>query len=117
MLTGPQILPANLAAVRDRIARAAIRAGRSPATVTLVAVSKDQPVEMLAAARDAGVTDFGENYPQEALAKIGALPGAGLAWHFIGQLQANKTKGVAEHFDWVHTVDRERIAARLSAQR
>jgi len=83
----------------------------------LIAVSKDQPLPLLTAARDAGVTDFGENYLQEALAKVAALPRAGLTWHFIGQLQANKTRAVAEHFDWVHTVDRERIAARLSAQR
>ena len=83
----------------------------------MIAVSKDQPLPLLTAARHAGVTDFGENYLQEALAKVSALPRAGLTWHFIGQLQANKTRAVAEHFDWVHTVDRERIAARLSAQR
>src|SRR3974390_22574 len=117
MLTGPQFSPANLDSVRARIIRAAERAGRSPASVTLIAVSKDQAVERVAAARAAGLSDFGENYLQEAVVKIEALPRAGLTWHFIGQLQANKTRAVAEHFDWVHTVDRERIAARLAAHR
>ena len=117
MLTGPHFSPANLAQVRARIAQAAERAGRSPGSVTLVAVSKDQPLNMLVEARAAGVTDFGENYLQEARAKMAALPRSGLTWHFIGQLQANKTRAVAEEFDWVHTLDRERIAARLSLQR
>jgi pyridoxal phosphate enzyme (YggS family) len=117
MLTGPQILPANVAQVRERIERATALAGRPAGSVTLIAVSKDQPLPLLTAARQAGVTDFGENYLQEALAKLASLPRPGLTWHFIGQLQSNKTRAVAEHFDWVHTVDRERIAARLSAQR
>ena len=117
MLTGPQNLAANVAAVRERIAAAARAAGRQPATVTLVGVTKGQPVELAAAARTAGLTDLGENYVQEALAKIAALGRQGLTWHFIGQLQANKTRPVAEQFDWVHTVDRVRVAERLSAQR
>jgi PLP dependent protein len=117
MLTTPQFLAANLAAVRQRVAAAAARAGRRPESVTLVGVSKGQPATAVAAACAAGLTDFGENYLQEALAKLAAAPRAGLNWHFIGQLQANKTRPVAEHFDWVHTVDRLRVAERLSAQR
>jgi PLP dependent protein len=117
MLTAPQFSPANLSAVREKIAAAADAAGRSPESVTLVGVSKSQPAAKVAAAIAAGLTDFGENYVQEALAKIAAVPRAGLAWHFIGQLQTNKTRAVAEHFDWVHTVDRLKLAERLSAQR
>jgi hypothetical protein len=82
-----------------------------------VAVSKQQPVEAIAAAADAGQAEFGENYVREGVAKIAALRGRPLTWHFIGHLQANKTREVAEHFQWVHTVDRERIASRLDAQR
>jgi PLP dependent protein len=117
MLTGPQILAANIEAVRHRIAAAALAAGRPPESVTLVGVTKGQPVEVAVAARAAGLADLGENYVQEALAKIAAVPRQGLTWHFIGQLQANKTRTVAEQFDWVHTVDRLRLAERLSAQR
>jgi len=80
-------------------------------------VSKQQPVEAIAAAAAAGQAEFGENYVQEGVAKIAALRGRPLTWHFIGRLQANKTREVAEHFQWVHTVDRERIASRLDAQR
>ena len=117
MLTGPQNLAANIEAVRHRIAAAARAAGRPPETVTLVGVTKGQPAEAAAAARAAGLVDLGENYVQEALAKIAAVPRQGLHWHFIGQLQANKTRVIAEQFDWVHTVDRLKLAERLSAQR
>ncbi|MBS0376581.1 MAG: YggS family pyridoxal phosphate-dependent enzyme [Proteobacteria bacterium] len=117
MLTGPQFLAANVAAVRARIEAVTRAAGRPAGSVTLIGVSKGQPAALVAAARDAGVTEFGENYVQEALAKVAAVPRAGLTWHFIGQLQANKTRVVAEQFDWVHTVDRLKIAERLSAQR
>ena len=117
MLTAPQFSAANLAAVRERVAMAAARAGRRPENVTLVGVSKAQPLAAVAAARAAGLADFGENYLQEALPKIAAIPRDGVRWHFIGQLQANKTRPVAEQFDWVHTVDRLRQAERLSAQR
>jgi pyridoxal phosphate enzyme (YggS family) len=117
MLTAPQFLPANLTAVRRRVAAAAERAGRRSETVTLIGVSKAQPAAAVAAALAAGLTDFGENYVQEALDKLTTLPRAGVTWHFIGPLQANKTRPVAEHFDWLHTVDRLRIAERLSAQR
>jgi pyridoxal phosphate enzyme (YggS family) len=117
MLTGPQFLAANIEAVRSRIAAAARAAGRPPESVTLIGVTKGQPVELVAAARAAGLTDLGENYVQEAVAKIASVPRPGLTWHYIGQLQANKTRAVAEQFDWVHTVDRLRLAERLSAQR
>jgi pyridoxal phosphate enzyme (YggS family) len=103
--------------VRARIAAAAQRAGRDPGSVRLLAVSKQQPPEAVAAAADAGQREFGENFVREAVAKIEALRGRDLTWHFIGQLQANKTRDVAERFQWVHTVDRERIATRLDAQR
>jgi pyridoxal phosphate enzyme (YggS family) len=114
---GPQNLPAALAAVRERIARAAHSAGRNAQSVTLLAVGKAQPVAMLAAAADRGVTQFGESYLQEALGKIAALQDRALTWHFIGRLQSNKTRAVAENFAWVHAVDRLKIAERLSAQR
>jgi len=117
MLTAPQFSPERLASVRARIEAAARRAGRDPAGIRLVAVSKQQPVEAVAAAADAGQREFGENYVREGIAKVEALRERGLTWHFIGQLQANKTREVAEHFQWVHTVDRERIATRLDAQR
>ena len=117
MLTATQFSTARLEAVRARIAAAADRAGRDPESVRLVAVSKQQPVEAIAAAAAAGQAEFGENYVQEGVAKIAALRGRPLTWHFIGRLQANKTREVAEHFQWVHTVDRERIASRLDAQR
>jgi pyridoxal phosphate enzyme (YggS family) len=104
--------------VRARIVRAAERAGRDPGSVRLLAVSKQQPAAMVRAAVTAGQTEFGENYVREGIDKVAALADVpGLAWHFIGQLQGNKTREVAECFDWVHTVDRERIASRLSAQR
>jgi len=117
MLTAPQFSPEKLAAVLARIEAATRRAGREPGSVRLLAVSKQQPVEAVAAAADAGQREFGENYVREGVAKIEALRGRPLTWHFIGQLQANKTREVAEQFQWVHTVDRERIASRLDAQR
>ena len=110
-------MAANVALVRNRIAEAARAAGRSPQDVTLVAVSKTQPAQAITIVRQAGVTDFGENYVQEALGKQPAVPAEGTIWHYIGQLQANKTRAVAAGFDWVHTVDRERLARRLAEQR
>jgi pyridoxal phosphate enzyme (YggS family) len=107
----------NLATVRARIAAAAGRAGRDPADIRLVAVSKTQPPAAVAAAWAAGQTDFGENYLQDALPKLDAFTGQGIHWHFIGALQSNKTRAVAERFQWVHTVDRESLARRLSEQR
>jgi pyridoxal phosphate enzyme (YggS family) len=117
MLTAPQFLPGRLHDVLARIEAAARRAGRDPAGVRLLAVSKQQPVEAVVAAADAGQREFGENYVQEGVAKVEALRARALTWHFIGQLQGNKTREVAEHFQWVHTVDRERVATRLDAQR
>jgi len=107
----------NLAALHQRMAAACAKAGRPPDAVRLLAVGKAQPAAALAAAVAAGQRDFAENYVQEALAKIGALPRAGLTWHFIGPLQSNKTGDVAAHFDWVHGLDREKVARRLSEQR
>ena len=117
MLTAPQFSSDGLVAVRSRIAAAARRAGRDPAQVRLLAVSKQQPEAAIRLLAAAGQLTFGENYVQESLAKIDALRDLPLAWHFIGQLQANKTREVAERFQWVHTVDRLRIAERLSGQR
>jgi pyridoxal phosphate enzyme (YggS family) len=94
-----------------------MRYGRDPCSVRLLAVSKTQPVEAIRTLAELGQHDFGENYVQEALPKLTALADLPLTWHYIGQLQANKTRVVAEHFHWVHTLDRERIAARLSEQR
>jgi pyridoxal phosphate enzyme (YggS family) len=105
----------NLQVVRERIARAARAAGRDPVSVTLLAVSKSQPVTRIEEARAAGQQAFGENYVQEALEKMDALPG--LEWHLIGPLQSNKTRMAAERFAWVHTLEREKIARRLSEQR
>ncbi len=106
-----------LAALRARVTEAALAAGREPASVTLLAVSKSQPVSRIAALAAQGQRDFGENYVQEALPKIAALAELGLTWHFIGRLQANKTREVAEYFAWIHSVDRLRVAERLSTQR
>ena len=110
-------LAANFDAVRARIAAAARACGRDPAAVALLAVSKAQAAARIRALASAGQRAFGENYPQEAAAKIEACDDLGLEWHFIGQLQANKTRVVAERFDWVHSLDRIRLAERLSAQR
>jgi hypothetical protein len=110
-------IQSNLQAVKARIASACAAAGRDPAGVQLVAVSKTWPDAAVREAAAAGQADFGENYLQEALDKIVALSPLALTWHFIGPLQSNKTRPVAEHFDWVHSVDREKIAERLSAQR
>ncbi len=110
-------IAANLQAVRERIATACRAAGRQEGSVSLLAVSKTWPAASVRDAAAAGQTAFGENYVQEALGKITALEGLGLEWHFIGPLQSNKTRAVAENFDWVHSVDRLKIAERLAAQR
>lgn len=111
----------NLQQVLAAIARACAAAGRDPAGVRLLAVSKTFGADAVLQAVAAGQRDFGENYVQEGVDKIAAvraaLPGVVLQWHCIGPLQSNKTRPVAEHFDWVHTVDRLKIAERLSAQR
>ena len=110
----------QLHAVRQRIHAACLAAGRDPREVRLLAVSKTFGTNMVQEAQAAGQIEFGENYIQEAVDKITALramPGAPLVWHCIGPIQSNKTRLVAEHFDWVHTVDRLKIAQRLSEQR
>ncbi len=103
--------------VRSRIRQAALAAGRDPAAVTLVAVTKAQTAETIRLAATAGVTDFGENYLQEASAKMDQLADLALRWHFIGGIQSNKTRAIAERFDWVHSIDRLSTVRRLSAQR
>ena len=110
----------NLAQVRDKISAAATRCGRAPEEVTLLAVSKTKPASAIAEAIAAGHRAFGENYVQEGVDKIRyfqELGNSDLQWHFIGPLQSNKSRLVAEHFDWCHTLDRLRIATRLSEQR
>ena len=110
-------IPGNLQHVRARIATACQRAGRGVEEVTLLAVSKTFGADAVRAAAAAGQRAFAENYIQEGVEKIAALRDLGLTWHCIGTIQSNKTRLVAEHFDWVHTVDRLKIAERLSAQR
>lgn len=100
-----------------RIARAASDAGRDPAGIRLLAVSKTWPAESVREAAAAGQQAFGENYVQEGVAKVEALADLGLEWHFIGPLQSNKTRPVANSFAWVHSIDRLKIAQRLSEQR
>src|SRR5579863_99380 len=117
MLRSSQNLPERLAALRTRMAAAAAAAGRNVDSVTLLAVSKGQPPELVRAAAAAGLSDVGESYLTEALGKQEALSDLPLTWHFVGRLQANKTRQVAEHFAWVHGVDRLKVAERLAAQR
>jgi pyridoxal phosphate enzyme (YggS family) len=123
MLIGPQNLTletdfsTNLSHLRARVAVAAAQAGRDVNSITVLAVSKGQPVAALRAAMALGLREFGENYLDEALTKIEALRDSSPVWHFIGRPQGNKTRPLAESFDWVHGIDRLRIAERLSAQR
>ena len=107
----------NLQAISLRIEKACAAAGRAPSGVRLLAVSKTFPAQAVAQAHAAGQIDFGENYIQEGVEKIQALAHLPLVWHCIGPIQSNKTRLVAEHFDWVHSVDRLKIAQRLSEQR
>jgi hypothetical protein len=129
MLTGPQISADTLTdsearnlrdrwtETRQRIASVAAQWGRLCDSVGLLAISKGHPAVAIRELAALGQRDFGENYLQEALPKQQALQDSKLTWHFTGQLQGNKTRAVAEHFDWVHTLDRERIAIRLNEQR
>jgi pyridoxal phosphate enzyme (YggS family) len=110
-------IAANLAHVRERINIAAERCGRDAAGIRLLAVGKTHPAAALRSAYTAGQREFGENYVQEAEAKVAALADTDIVWHFIGALQSNKTRGVAERCAWVHTIDRLKIARRLAAQR
>jgi len=107
----------NLRKIRDLLAKATVDAGRAADSVRLLAVSKKQPVSNVLEAARAGQRDFGENQVQEGLDKIAAIADDELTWHFIGHLQTNKTRAVAEHFDWVHSIDRLKTAERLSRQR
>jgi hypothetical protein len=107
----------NIAKVRARIREAEQACGRATGSVQLLAVSKTKPAAALREAFACGQRDFGENYLQEALAKQAELGDLELVWHFIGPIQSNKTRALAEHFAWVHSVDRLKIAERLSAQR
>src|SRR5471032_1473460 len=123
MLIAPQnslvaeALSANLLALRQEIAAAARTGHRTEDCVTLIAVSKGCEPGVVRTAAGLGLVHLGESYLQEALPKIEQLGALGLTWHFIGRIQANKTRAIAEHFDWVHAIDRLHIAERLSAQR
>ena len=115
------VITDQLRMIDKHIRSAALKAGRDPATVHLLAVSKTHPVQAILEAADAGQLAFGENYEQEAIEKIRTIretrPDLKLEWHFIGPVQSNKTRTIAHYFDWVHSVDREKIARRLSEQR
>ncbi|SCC22997.1 hypothetical protein GA0061081_11130 [Gilliamella bombicola] len=111
----------NLLAIKSKIQKITEKCERDPNTIELIAVSKTKPVDLIKQAIDAGQLSFGENYVQEGVEKIQHfkqnLPNTPLTWHFIGPLQSNKSKLVAEHFDWMHTIDRFKIAQRLNDQR
>lgn len=107
----------NISTLGERIREAAQAVQRDPASIGLLAVSKTKPASDLREAYDAGLRDFGENYVQEALGKQAELSDLPLIWHFIGPIQSNKTRAIAENFAWVHSVDRLKIAQRLSEQR
>jgi len=117
MLRSSQNLPERIGALRVRMAAAAASAGRNVDSVTLLAVSKGQRAELIRAAAAAGVSEIGESYLAEALEKMVILADLPVTWHFVGRLQANKTRPVAERFAWVHGLDRLKIAERLAAQR
>jgi len=110
-------IASNLQAVRTRIERAAQSAGRTGGAIELVAVSKTFPAEFVEQAHAAGQRAFGENFAQEAVEKITLLGRLSLEWHFLGPIQSNKTSPIAAHFQWVHSVEREKIALRLNAAR
>ena len=110
-------IAANLQAVYDRIERAARACDRDPVGISLVAVSKYFPASAIQAAHAAGQTAFGESYAQEGVEKIMRLAALNCEWHFVGPIQSNKTRAIAEHFDWVHGIDRAKIAARLNDAR
>jgi pyridoxal phosphate enzyme (YggS family) len=110
-------IAANISTLESRIRTAALAAQRDPGAIGLLAVSKTKPAAAIREAFAAGLSDFGENYLQEALGKQQELADLPLCWHFIGPIQSNKTRAIAEHFAWVHSVDRLKIAQRLSEQR
>lgn len=112
-----KLVTANIAKALEEVSIAAKKYGRAPGAVRILAVSKTQGADAVRAAAACGLKDFGENYLQEALAKMRDLADLDLTWHFIGPLQSNKTRAVAEHFAWVHSVDREKLLRRLDEQR
>lgn len=116
-MTSDQLIAENIAAIRARIRSAETISARQNGSVALMAVSKTRSAAEIAAAAAAGAIDIGENYLQEALDKQAQLSSLALCWHFIGPIQSNKTRAIAEQFDWVHSVDRLKIARRLSEQR
>lgn len=107
----------NLALVKERIQQAAQQCGRNPDEIQLLGVSKRFAADDIRVAFEAGITQFGESYLQEALPKMALLTDLDIVWHFIGPIQSNKTRQIAEHFHWAHSVDRFKIASRLSEQR
>lgn len=113
----PRNIADNLVRIQERIKRLEVRYGREPGSVQLIAASKAQSPENIRIARDSGQLHFAENYLQEALQKIAAVPDADITWHFIGPIQSNKTRALAEQFAWVHTIERAKIAQRLHEQR
>src|SRR5690606_38442219 len=110
-------IAANISRIRAEVQQAALEAGRNANEIMLLAVSKGQGIEALLEAYRAGIRDFGESYLQEALGKVAALPQPDLRWHFLGPVQSNKTRRIAEHFAWLHSLDRLAIAERLARQR
>lgn len=112
-----QQLADNIAKLRHRVRLSAEKTARSDRNILILAVSKTRPAEDIRLAHDCGLREFGESYLQEALQKIEQLEDLDLVWHFIGPIQSNKTRQIASHFDWVHSVDRVKIARRLSEQR
>ena len=108
-------LESRIKLVKERVNAACIVNGRSPDSVTLLAVSKTKPIEMLREAERHGLKQFGENYADEAKEKIQQRPALKSEWHFIGRIQSNKTQSIAQHFAWIHTVDRIKVAKRLAS--
>ena len=108
-------LESRIKLVKERVNAACIVNGRSPNSVTLLAVSKTKPIEMLREAERHGLKQFGENYADEAKEKIQQRPALKSEWHFIGRIQSNKTQSIAQHFAWIHTVDRIKVAKRLAS--
>ncbi len=107
----------SISVIRKEISKYCLMAGRPTESVQLIAISKTKPLSMIEAAFNTGERNFGESYIQEAISKIEAFNPPGIIWHFIGPIQSNKTKAIAEHFSWVHSVDRLKIAERLNDQR
>ena len=112
-----RLISANIAKLLERVRLGAEKSQRVTGDILLLAVSKNQPCEAVEAAYRCGLREFGESYLREALAKMAELEALPLVWHFIGPIQSNKTRAIAENFDWVHSVDREKIARRLSDHR